>query len=237
MASCPNIAEAYRRALSGDPISAFGGIVAFNRLLDLDSAKEIGDHFYEIIIAPDYEPDALNILRRKRDRRILSMGDVELAEKASGEMRFKFRQVRGGFLVQSGDTFIKDKADLRTVTKREPTAEELKDLLFAWHVVRYVKSNAIVLAKDSVLVGMGAGQPNRVTSVHLALRRAETRAPGSVLASDAFFPFRDGIDVGLAQGVKAVIQPGGSLNDYQSIEACNEVGATMVYTGQRSFKH
>lgn len=237
LASYSNITEAYRRSLSGDPVSAFGGIVAFNRLLDLDTAREIGDHFYEIIIAPDYEPDALDLLRRKRDLRILSMGDTELAEKANKEVQFDFRHVRGGFLIQSADSFVEDEAGLRTVTKREPTAGELKDLLFAWHVVRYVKSNAIVLAKDSMLVGMGAGQPNRVTSVHLALRGAGTRAQDSVLASDAFFPFADGVELAANGGVTAVIQPGGSIRDKDVIKACDRYNMAMVFTGKRHFRH
>ena len=237
LASCPDLAEAYRRALSGDPVSAFGGILAFNRLLDLDTAKEIGDHFYEIVIAPDYEPDALNLLKHKRDLRILSMGGMISPEKASKEVQLDFRRVSGGFLVQSADSFVEDKNGPNTVTKREPTAEELKDLLFAWHVVRYVKSNAVVLAKDSMLVGMGAGQPSRVNSVHLSLRGAGARAQGSVLASDAFFPFADGVEMAAGGGVTAVIQPGGSIRDEDVIKSCDEHNMAMVFTGKRHFRH
>ena len=229
-----DIAEAYRRALAGDPVSAFGGIVAANRTVTRAAAQEIVKTFYEIIIAPDFEEDALEILRRKRDLRLLAAGGPPGGGRVQ---RLDFRSAGGGLLVQTADADPEDEVELRTVTRRSPNPDELADLRFAWKVVKHIKSNAIVLAKDKQLVGMGSGQPNRVTSVHLAIRAAGERAKGSVLASDAFFPFPDSIHLAAQEGVTAAIQPGGSIRDGESVKAADDHGMAMIVTGVRHFKH
>ncbi|MSQ61268.1 MAG: bifunctional phosphoribosylaminoimidazolecarboxamide formyltransferase/IMP cyclohydrolase [Dehalococcoidia bacterium] len=224
-------AEAYRRALAGDPVSAYGGIVAFNRPLTEAAAVEVAKTFYEIVIAPEYAPQALAILQKKRDLRILRMG-------APGPIdALVFRQVAGGMLAQTPDVYDDDAIELRVVTRRAPTEVEVRDLRFAWRAVKHVKSNAIVLAHDGVLLGMGAGQPNRVTSVGLALARAGERARGSVLASDAFFPFPDGVQAAAKGGVRAIIQPGGSIRDEETIRVADEHDVAMVFAGIRHFRH
>jgi len=227
-----DLAEAYRRALAGDPVSAFGGIVASNRAIGLATAQEIEKTHFDAIIAPDYEEEALSLLKRKRDLRLLKIGP--LAEK--GIPTLDFRRVGGGFLLQTED-FEAEDVTLRPVTERQPTPEEIKDLLFAWRAARHVKSNAIVLVKDLALLGMGAGQPSRVDSVEIALKKAGERAQGSVLASDAFFPFADGVELAARRGVTAIIQPGGSMRDEEVIRAANEHNMAMVFTGVRHFKH
>ena len=229
-----DIVEAYRRALSGDPISAYGGIVAVNRELTGEVAQEIAKTFYEIIIAPAFAEEALAVLQKKRDLRILRLHPRAAIGCATA---LEYRRVPGGFLAQESDAYLDDAIELKVVTKREPTEEELADLRFAWKVVKHVKSNAIVVAKDRTLLGMGAGQPNRVTSVHLALRRAEERSRGAVLASDAFFPFPDGVELAAEGGVTAVVQPGGSIRDQEVIDAADARGLAMVLTGIRHFKH
>jgi len=231
LASHPDQAEAYRRALAGDPVSAYGGIVAVNRRLSAEMAREMGSTFYEVVVAPGYEEEALALLRKKRDLRVLQ---VTGGMSAAG---MHYRQVSGGALLQEEDRTLDSNLSLRTVTKREPTAEELRDLRFAWRAAKHVKSNAIVLAKEQSLVGMGAGQPNRVTSVHLALRLAGERSRGSVLASDAFFPFPDGVELAAQGGVTAIIQPGGSIRDEEVIKAADDHGIAMVFTGTRHFRH
>ncbi len=221
---------AYERALAGDPVSAFGGIVAVNRPLTAATAEVMAKTFYEIVIAPDFEPAALDLLQKKRDLRILRLAD-------SREPRWDYRRVSGGLLVQDADTLDDDALELKVVSNRQPTGQELSDLRFAWKAAKLVKSNAIVFAKDNRLVGMGAGQPNRLVSVHLAARAAGDEAKGCVLASDAFFPFADGIKLGIEAGVTAVIQPGGSIRDQEVIDAANEAGIAMVFTGHRHFRH
>ena len=228
------LGEAYQRALSGDPISAFGGIVAANRPVNLAMAQEVIKTFYEIIIAPGYEPDALEVLKSKKDLRILDMGPVKTGPKAVSR---DFRHVRGGFLIQTQDTIVEDAKSWRTVTRREPTAGELEDLTFAWRAVKHVKSNAIVLAKEATLLGMGAGQPSRVGSVEIALKKAGQRARGSVLASDAMFPFPDGVEIAAKEGVTAIIQPGGSVRDAEVIEMADKYNLAMLFTGVRHFRH
>ena len=229
-----NISEAYRRAFDGDPVSAFGGIVAFNGTVTAEAAESMRKVFYEIVLAPSYEPEALEVLRKKRDLRILEMPP----HAGTPEENWDLKRVSGGVLIQTGDVLEKDSASWRVVTQREPTSEEMRDLAFAWKAVKHVKSNAIVLAKEAALVGMGAGQPNRVTSVHLALRIAgDERAKGSVLASDAFFPFSDSIEQAAKARITAVIQPGGSIRDQESIDAANRHDVAMVFTGTRHFKH
>jgi len=227
-----DLAEAYRRSLAGDPVSAFGGIVASNRAIGLATAQEIEKSHFDAIIAPDYEEEALSLLKRKRDLRLLRIGP--LAEK--GVPTLDLRRVSGGFLLQTED-FEAEDVTLRPVTERQPTPEEIKDLLFAWRAVRHVKSNAIVLVKDLALLGMGAGQPSRVDSVEIALKKAGERSQGSVLASDAFFPFADGVELAAGGGVTAIIQPGGSMRDEEVIRAANEHNMAMVFTAVRHFKH
>jgi phosphoribosylaminoimidazolecarboxamide formyltransferase/IMP cyclohydrolase len=231
LASHRDLVEAYRRAFAGDPVSAFGGIVALNRRLTLAVAQEISKTFYEVIIAPDYDDDALALLRKKKDLRI-----IRAAPPAVGR-EMDYRRVVGGMLVQSRDGVADDQVDVKVVTRRSPTAKETADMCFAWRTAKHVKSNAIVFARDKALLGMGAGQPNRVTSVMLAARAAGERATGAVMASDAFFPFPDGIETAAAAGVTAVIQPGGSIRDEEAIAAADAHGMAMVFTGMRHFKH
>jgi len=236
LASHKDIAEAYRRALSGDPVAAFGGIVASNRAIDLATAEEIGDTFYEIVIASGYKAEALELLKRKKNLRILVAELSPDYGKASAGY-LDFRRVKGGLLVQSSDSLPEDSVSLRTVTKREPTQAEIEDLLFAWHAVKHVKSNAIVLVKDKTLLGMGAGQPSRIVSAQIAKEKAGEKTRGSVLASDAMFPFSDVVETGAAGGVTAIIQPGGSIRDEDSIKAADKHDMAMVFTGVRHFRH
>jgi phosphoribosylaminoimidazolecarboxamide formyltransferase/IMP cyclohydrolase len=236
LASHDDIAEAYLRALSGDPVAAFGGIVASNRAINTAAAEEISKTFYEIVIAPEYETEALKILKRKKDLRLL-ITELPPDYGAAPTGYLDFRRVKGGFLVQSSDSVPEGSVDLKTVTKREPTKVEIEDLLFAWRVVKHVKSNAIVLAKDKTLLGMGAGQPSRIVSAQIAKEKAGERTVGSVLASDAMFPFPDVVEAAAAGGVTAIIQPGGSIRDEDSIKAADKHNITMVFTGMRHFRH
>ena len=237
LASHENLTEAYKRSFSGDTVSAFGGIVALNRPVDLATAQEISKTFYEVIIAPAYEAKALELLKQKRDVRILVMDSEESGLREEGQPALDFRRVGGGLLVQTQDNLPEDGLSLRTVTEREPTEEELKDLLFAWKAVKHVKSNAIVFVKDSMILGMGAGQPNRVTSVKIALEKAGERSKGSVVGSDAFFPFPDGVELAAKGGATAIIQPGGSVRDEEVIATANKYRVAMVFTGVRHFRH
>ncbi len=243
LATYPDMAEAYRRALAGDPLAAFGGVVSLNRRVDMAAATEIYKTHYDAIIAPQYDADALSLLQRKRDLRILSLNTPQVSVNPSVSVTKKdtyladLRRVRGGFLMQTPDFISEKEMHPRTVTQREPTEAELENLLFAWQVVKSVKSNAIVIAKDGTLLGMGAGQPSRVVSVELALQRAADSAKGGVLASDAFFPFPDGVEVAARGGVTAIIQPGGSVKDGEVINAANQYNIAMVFTGARHFRH
>jgi phosphoribosylaminoimidazolecarboxamide formyltransferase/IMP cyclohydrolase len=236
LASHDDIAQAYRRALTGDPLAAYGGIVASNSAITLAAAKEIGKTFYEIVIAPEYEAEALETLKRKKDLRIL-VAELPPGYGVTQAGYLDFRKVKGGFLVQMPDSLPEDSVSLHTVTRREPTPAEKKDLLFAWRAVKHVKSNAIVIAKNTTLLGIGAGQPSRVVSVELALERAGEKARGSVLASDAMFPFADSVEMAARGGVTAIIQPGGSIRDEEAIKVANEYNMAMVFTGVRHFKH
>ena len=231
LASRSAIAEAYHLAYEGDTVSAFGGIVAFNRIVDSASAQAMDPVFYEVVIAPGYDDDALEILRRKRNLRILAIGAAPL--KAALDLR----PISGGMLVQGADDITEDPAAWRTVTEREPSEAERQDLAFAWKAAKHIKSNAIVFARDRALVGMGAGQPNRVVSVHLSQRIAGENAKGAVLASDAFFPFADNIELAAEAGVTAIVQPGGSVRDEEVIAAADKTGLAMVFTGVRHFRH
>ena len=224
-------AEAYRKALATDPISAFGGIVAFNRAVDVAAAKAVVEVFTEVIIAPEYHANALEVLRTKKNLRVLRVG----APEPLGGLEYK--QISGGMLVQTRDTHKLKREDLKVVSKRQPTEEEISSLLFAWTVCKHTKSNAIVYARDGQTVGVGAGQMSRVDSVKIGAMRAQLPVQGSVLASDAFFPFRDGIDEAAKHGITAIIQPGGSMRDAEVIAAGDEHALAMVFTGIRHFKH
>lgn len=235
------LVEAYKKAHAGDPISAFGGIVGCNRVIDAPTAREIHQLFYEAIIAPDYTPEALQILREKKNLRILATHcpieprAINTQTLAAG--RPDVRSVSGGLLLQTPDAVGEQEIEYTTLTVRDPTLEETTDLMFAWKVVRHVKSNAIVLAHKLAIVGVGAGQMNRVASVQLAVERAANRARGSVMASDAYFPFADGVEAAARAGVTAIIQPGGSIRDEESIRMANRYGIAMIFTGRRHFRH
>jgi phosphoribosylaminoimidazolecarboxamide formyltransferase/IMP cyclohydrolase len=229
-----NLLEAYDRAYKTDPESAFGGIIAFNGRLDGATAQAIVERqFVEVIIAPEVSPEAGAAVAAKKNVRLLECGAWSGAVK-----QLDMKRVAGGLLVQDADILLN--AELEVVTQRAPTDREMEDLLFAWRVAKFVKSNAIVYAKDRMTVGVGAGQMSRVNSARIAAIKAEhagLAVPGSVMASDAFFPFRDGIDQAAAAGIKAVIQPGGSMRDDEVIAAANEHGLAMVFTGTRHFRH
>ena len=228
-----DIAEAYRRAFAGDPVSAFGGIVAFNRPVTPEAAQAMGSVFYEVVIAPDYQPDALEALQKKRNLRILAVDPAPKEQESVPEVR----QISGGLLLQTPDELDEDPATWKTVTQRQPTFQEMEDMAFAWKACKHIKSNAIVLAKGNALLGMGAGQPNRVNSVQLAIQAAGEGVSGSVLASDAFFPFADSIEAAAKAGIAAIVQPGGSIRDQEVIEAADKLGLVMLFTGVRHFRH
>ncbi len=225
-----NLAEAYERALEADPVSAYGGIVAFNGRVDEETAQKAAKLFMEVVIAPDYDKEALEILCKKTNLRILRL---EINPSATWQVK----SVDGGFIVQESDRDKITASDLQVVTTAQPSTEQIEDLLFAWKVCKHVKSNAIVLAKARQAIGVGAGQMNRVGSARIAVEMAGDKAHNSVMASDAFFPFKDSVEVAIAAGVKAIIQPGGSIRDEMSIAECNAHGIAMVFTGVRHFKH
>ena len=231
LASRDAIAEAYHRAYEGDTVSAFGGIVAFNRRVNADAARAMEPVFYEVVIAPGYDADALTILQQKRNLRILTINP------APAGPSLDLRPIAGGMLVQGTDDIAEDPTQWRTVTQRNPSADELQDLAFAWKAAKHIKSNAIVFARDRALVGMGAGQPNRVVSVHLSQRIAAEKSQGAVLASDAFFPFADNIELAANAGITAIVQPGGSVRDEEVIAAADHAGLAMLFTGVRHFRH
>ena len=235
------LVESYRRAHAGDPVSAYGGILGFNREVDEATARELSQIFYEAIIAPGYSPEALAILAPKKNLRLLAtdtpIGPQSVKTFAHDPYQLDVRRVSGGLLIQTADMISESDTPRTVVSEREPTLDEVTDLLFAWKVVQQVKSNAIVLARKLTVVGVGAGQMNRVYSVRIATDRAGDRARGSVLASDAFFPFPDSVAMAAKAGVTAIIQPGGSIRDSESIKAANKSGIAMVFTGQRHFRH
>jgi phosphoribosylaminoimidazolecarboxamide formyltransferase/IMP cyclohydrolase len=232
-----DLAETFRRALAGDPQSAFGGAVATNRTVDEAMARKIADVFFEDLIAPDFTPEALTILQKKRDLRIMATGyqPERPGEMEAGDLDFK--RVVGGWLVQTRDALPENMLTRDVVTTRPPTLAELTSLLFAWRAVKHVHSHGIVLARGLQLIGLGAGQPSRVDAVDLACRKAGDRSVGAVMASDAFFPFPDGIERAAAAGVTAVIHPGGSIRDQQAIDVANRHHMAMIFTHQRHFKH
>ncbi len=235
------LALAFQKAYEGDPLSAYGGVLGFNTEVDEATAEQITEpnRFIECIIAPSYSEGAFRLLTTrptwKKNVRLLRTGPIQRDEGVARSL--DFRRVDGGLLVQTRDVEADDFANAKVVTKRAPSTAEMADLRFAWRVVKHVKSNAIVLAKGGMLIGTGAGQMSRVDSVQIAVRKAGERVRGSVLASDAFFPFRDNVDEAAQAGVTAVVQPGGSMRDPDSIQACDEHGLAMVFTGVRHFRH
>ncbi|MGG3843538.1 bifunctional phosphoribosylaminoimidazolecarboxamide formyltransferase/IMP cyclohydrolase [Anoxybacillus kestanbolensis] len=226
------IAEAFQKAYEADPTSIFGGIVALNREVDEQTAAKLNDIFLEIVIAPSFTEQALAMLTKKKNIRLLTV-DFQTERKREPFIV----SVRGGLLVQDEDIYTIDDANIQVVTERQPTEEEWANLTFAWRVVKHVKSNAIVLAKDGMTIGVGAGQMNRVGAAKIAIEQAGEKANGAVLASDAFFPMSDTVEVAAQAGVTAIIQPGGSIRDEDSIQKANEYGMAMVFTGVRHFKH
>ncbi|HKJ82655.1 MAG TPA: bifunctional phosphoribosylaminoimidazolecarboxamide formyltransferase/IMP cyclohydrolase [Mariprofundaceae bacterium] len=227
-----NQSEAYERARAADSVSAFGGIAAFNRELEGATAKLIAETFMEVVIAPGFSDEARNILAEKKNLRLLL---APSAEPVTGGWEFK--RVNGGLLVQQRDTHILERSACKVVTQRQPTESEWQDMLFAWTMAKHVKSNAIVFAKENITLGIGAGQMNRVNSTRIAAHHGGEAIKGSAVASDAFFPFRDGVDALAEAGAVAVIQPGGSIRDEEVIAAADEHGIAMVFTGVRHFRH
>jgi phosphoribosylaminoimidazolecarboxamide formyltransferase/IMP cyclohydrolase len=224
--------------LAGDPLSAFGSVVGVNRTLDTDVAEFLatGDFFIEAIVAPHFSADAQNILttkpKWKKNVRLIKVGDLNAAQPI-----WEYRNLLGGMLVQESDSQPDDPALMKVATKTEPDQTTMGELTFGWAMVRHIKSNAICLSKDQALVGVGAGQMSRVDAVEISIRKAGDRAAGSVLASDAFFPFADSIEAAANAGIAAIIQPGGSVRDQEVIDACDKHGIPMVFTGHRHFRH
>jgi phosphoribosylaminoimidazolecarboxamide formyltransferase/IMP cyclohydrolase len=234
VATASSLVEAYRKARDCDPVSAFGGVIAFNRMVDFDTAKELASTFVEVVAAPEFAPDALEELKRKKDVRVLDIGPT-ISGRPEG---MDLKKIVGGLIFQDRDLGrIADVKTLTVATKRKPTDDEYEALAFAWKVCKHVKSNAIVFATRDQTIGIGAGQMSRLDSVRIAVMKARFPLKGTVLASDAFFPFRDGLDEAAKAGVTAVIQPGGSLKDEEVIKAANEHGLAMVMTGMRHFRH
>jgi phosphoribosylaminoimidazolecarboxamide formyltransferase/IMP cyclohydrolase len=231
-ATGPELAATYKAALAGDPISAFGGVIGLNREVDAETAAAITSSFKECVIAPAFSDAAREMLEAKSNLRLLATGPLDDYRPAA-----QLRSVTGGWLLQEGDTKTLDDTDINVASDRVPTSAEWKALRFGWRVVRHVRSNAIVLARDSRITGVGAGQMSRVDSVRIAIEKAGDAARGSVMASDAFFPFRDGVDLAAAAGVTAIIQSGGSIRDDEVIAAANEQGVVLVLTGMRHFRH
>lgn len=237
--SLNGIHDAYNLAYATDPESAFGGIIAFNRELDVETAQAIiARQFVEVIIAPSLAEGVLEVISTKKNIRVLTCGELPITHQREPQLDYK--RVHGGLLVQDQDLGMITADDLKVVTQRTPTQQEIDDLIFAWKVAKYVKSNAIVYAKNRQTVGIGAGQMSRVNSARIAAIKAEhanLAVEGAVMASDAFFPFRDGIDNAAKAGIKCIIQPGGSMRDEEVIQAANEAGIAMVFTGMRHFRH
>jgi phosphoribosylaminoimidazolecarboxamide formyltransferase/IMP cyclohydrolase len=237
LASNDRLADAYLKALEGDPVSAFGAVVAVNREVDVETAGQIVGNAYEALVAPGFSDSARRVLAQKEKLTLLSVPAPPTEGLTDyGIAKLDIRSIRGGLLVQTVDQSELDRSQLRVVTKRRPTLEELTDLLFAWRAVRHVTSNAVVLARHAALVGVGAGQPSRLTAVEIALHKAADRAPLSVLASDAYFPFADAIQLAAERGVTAIIQPGGSVRDEMAIEVADRHHMAMVFTGRRHYR-
>ena len=234
VASAENIGSAYLLAYEADPVSAYGGIIAANREIDAATAEEIGKVFYEIVIAPSFTEDALQILQKKKNIRLLQLDHISAMLPAG---TYDMKKVAGGLLVQNYNNELVNTEEMKCVTDVKPDEEQMEDLLFALKVVKHTKSNGIALAKGKQSVGIGPGQTNRVTSLKIAIDYGKEKTKGAVMASDAFFPFSDCVEAAHAAGIKAIIQPGGSVRDQESIDACNRYGIAMIFTGMRHFKH
>lgn len=233
VAVAPTIAEAYQKCYEADTVSIFGGIIALNRPCDEATAKAISKIFVEIVLAPSFEPEALKVLTKKKDIRLLEVGPIE----RKAPEGFDVKRVAGGFLLQNWDAVAEDAQAWKTATTAETDAETRKDLAFAWKVCKHVKSNAIVVAKGGQTLGVGAGQMNRIDAARHAIRQAGENTRGAVLASDAFFPFPDVVEAAGDAGITAIAQPGGSIRDQESIDRCNDLGIAMLFTGVRHFRH
>ncbi len=232
------ILEAYQKAYEADPVSIFGGIVVANRKIDADTAQEMIKIFLEIVIAPSYDEEALKIFETKKNLRVLQLENIEYVDALALDMK----KVGGGLIVQGKDTLLLNEEELKVVTDRAPSEKEMKDLMFAWKLVKHVKSNGIALAKEGKSVGMGGGQTNRIWATSQAIEHGieflgEEGVKGSVMASDAFFPFSDCVEAAVKAGITAIVQPGGSVRDEDSIKVCNEHNIAMIFTGMRHFKH
>ena len=227
-----DLLDVYNRAFNADSLSAFGGIIALNRTCTAPIAEAITAVFVEIVLAPSFDGEALGIFKKKKNLRVLELGNFE-----KRNAKLEVRNVDGGLLIQDVDTKILSQDDLDVVTEKKPSNDEIETALFTWKVLRHAKSNGILIAKDKTTVGLGAGQVSRVDAVHMALRKGGKNVTGAVLASDAFFPFRDSIDAIKHSGIKTVMQPGGSVRDQEVIDACNEHKIAMIFTGTRCFKH
>ena len=227
-----SLLDVYERAFNADSLSAFGGIIAFNRTCTKDVAASITNVFVEIVLAPSFESEALEIFKKKKNLRVLEIGDFIKRKKKT-----EVRNVEGGILIQNTDTKILSRDNLTVVTKKQPSDKDIETALFTWKVLRHAKSNGILIAKDGTTIGLGAGQVSRVDAVHIALKKGGENVKGGVLASDAFFPFRDSIDAIKDSGIGVIMQPGGSIRDQEVINACNEHGFAMIFTDTRCFKH
>ena len=232
VATGDNLLDVYQKAFNADSLSAFGGIIALNRTCTLEIAEEISKVFVEIVLAPDFDKKALEIFRSKKNLRVLEIGKI-----IKRKNKTEIRNIDGGILIQDVDTKILTIDDFKTVTFKKPSENDVDTALFTWKVLRHAKSNGILIAKDNTTIGLGAGQVSRVDAVHMALRKGGKEVKGGVLASDAFFPFRDSIDAIKDSGINAVLQPGGSIRDKEVIEACNEYNIAMIFTRTRCFKH
>jgi phosphoribosylaminoimidazolecarboxamide formyltransferase/IMP cyclohydrolase len=234
VAADSKISEAFRKALDCDPVSAFGGVIALNRECDSGTAKQITAFFNEIVVAPSFSEEALAELKKKNNLRVLRLNGLRTKNKGR---EFDIKKINGGIIMQEKDTLVLEEKDVKVMGSKKPDKREMKDLLFAWKVVKHVRSNAIVLAKDGATTGIGAGQMSRVSSAEIAVRQAGEKAKGGVMASDAFFPFRDSVDMAAKAGISAVIETGGSLRDEEVIKAADEKGITLIFSGVRHFKH
>ncbi len=239
VASADNIYDAYVKAYNTDPVSIFGGIVVSNRIIEKNTAEEISKIFLEIVLAPGFTDEAMEVLTKKKNIRLLELENVE---KKQPDNAFDVKKVSGGVLVQDIDNELLDEDDIKVVTERKPTDKEMEDLLFTWKIVKYAKSNGIAIGKDKQSVGVGPGQVNRIWATKQAIEHGveqlgEDVVKGAVLASDAFFPFDDCVHAAAEAGITAIIQPGGSVRDQDSIDACNKYGIVMVFTGMRHFRH
>ena len=231
IASANSILEAYKKAYECDPVSIFGGIIAANREIDEETALKINETFIEVIVAPSYTKEALEVLKEKKNIRIMELSNIE-----KQDYGMEFKKVLGGILVQDRDEKLLD-GEVRCVTNRQPTGKEMEDLLFAWKAVKNTKSNGISIAKDKMLIGNGPGQVSRIWALENAIRQSADKVQGAVMASDAFFPFEDCVEAAANAGITAIIQPGGSVRDEDSIKLCNEKNIAMVFTDLRHFKH